>query len=94
MENSIFAAEAAEALATTTFFQRYVMEKWGKKLYLGDEHRQGWEGAAPFFLFWCDVCEHHAKDYPHGEVENRHLLCSHCGARHDFVPWWAGLASS
>lgn len=88
--NSIFAREAAEALTTTTSFQQFLMKK-GKKLYLGDEQREGWSGPIPLYLFLCEACGQHAKDYPHGFIRQQYLSCSHCGERHDFVPLWAKL---
>jgi len=89
--NFAFASEAKVALAKTTSFQRSLMSRWGKKIYLGHESRRGWSGTLPFYLFLCDVCGHHAKDYPHGHIERQYLLCSHCDAHHSFIPRWLGL---
>ncbi len=63
----------------------------GRKAYIGHETREGWTGALPFYLFWCDACERYAKDYPHSFPEKRYLSCSNCSAYHRFVPWWIPL---
>lgn len=89
--NIAFALEAKRALAETTPLQRFLMRRMGKKLCLGHEHREGWTGKLPFYLFWCGDCRHVAKDYPHGCIERQYLLCSHCGVRHDFVPFFVVL---
>lgn len=68
--------------------QLYLIQNWGKKLFLGRETRPDWTGYLPFYLFWCGVCMRFAKDYPHGWHENQYLNCSNCGAKYPFVPWW------
>ena len=90
--NTVFAAEANDALAKATPREKRLMEQNGKKLYIGHEQREGWSGALPFYLFFCKDCGRYAKDYPHGYLDLRYLLCSHCRAHHDFVPWWAEFA--
>lgn len=90
--NITLAAEAKEAVAKTTPFQRFLMSQ-GKKLFIGEERRAGWSGKLPFYLFFCGDCGHYAKDYPHGFIERQYLLCSHCGAHHSFVPLWPRLVA-
>ena len=85
--NIAYTIEAQKVLKTMSWIQKYRMQR-GKKIYLGHEQRKDWTGKLPFYLFWCEDCEHFAKDYPHGYPENQSLICSHCGARHDFTPWW------
>ena len=86
--NIALAQEARRALETTSEFQKFRMKDRGKKIYIGDEQREGWSGKLPFYLFWCSACSHYAKDYPHGHIERRYLICSFCDCKHDFVPWW------
>lgn len=90
--NIAFNAEAEWALSKMTPAQKLLMRRHGKKIYLGREQREGWSGALPFYLFWCEDCGHFAKDYPHGYIERQYLLCSNCKARHSFVPWWVEFA--
>ncbi len=90
--NTAFATEAREATLKMTPHQKLLMEKRGKKIYLGHEQRKGWSGKLPFYLFWCEDCKQYAKDYPHGHIERRYLLCAHCGVYHNFVPWWVEFA--
>lgn len=92
--NIVFHVEAKEALAKATPLQRFLMRRFGKKCYLGHEQRAGWRGELPFYLFLCEACGHHAKDYPHGFIHRQYLLCSHCGERHDFVPWWVAFVKT
>ena len=77
-----------------TTFRKFRMQGLGKKLYIGHEQREGWSGRLPFYLFFCGECEHFAKDYPHGFIERQYLICSFCGVRHSFVPWWVPLAQA
>ena len=86
--NRAFSAEANIALRTATSMQKFRL-RYGAKVYLGHEKREGWKGELPFYLFVCHKCECYAKDYPHGHVERQYLLCSHCDARHGFTPLWA-----
>lgn len=86
--NLAFQIEAQQATARLSWFAKFRVCQLGKKLYLGHEKRDGWLGPLPFYLFWCGECEHYAKDYPHGHIEKRYLICSYCGIQHDFVPWW------
>lgn len=91
--NTAFAAEAKSAVGKSTPLQRVLMKKFGKKLYLDHERREGWRGELAFYLFWCDECGNYAKDYAHGHIELQYLSCSHCGAHHYFVPWWVGFVA-
>lgn len=88
--NYAFAREANQALSKMTPWQKFKMRYRGKKIYLGHEKRENWSGFLPFYLFWCEDCQHYAKDYPHGFIERQYLTCSHCGIHHHFVPWWVG----
>lgn len=90
--NLALAREAQEALKKTTAWQQFCMKMRGKKIYLGSEQKEGWSGSLPFYLFWCESCDHYAKDYPHGHIERRYLVCSYCTEQHDFVPWWVPFA--
>lgn len=90
--NQIFAEEARVALTTTTARQRALMRR-GAKIRLAKEQRAGWKGKLPFYLFWCAACKNFTKDYPHGHIERQYLSCSHCGAYHSFIPWWAEFAA-
>lgn len=85
--NAQYGIEAQAAVKKMSGWQKIQMKR-GKKIYLGHEQREGWTDKLPFYLFWCEDCEHFAKDYPHGYIENQSLICSHCGLRHDFTPWW------
>lgn len=89
--NVAFAREAREAFLKMSPLGRSLLVETGEKVYLGHEQREGWSGKLPFYLFWCHDCGHYAKDYPHGHIERQYLLCSQCGAHHDFRPWWAGI---
>ncbi|HEY9585376.1 MAG TPA: hypothetical protein VJJ02_02175 [Candidatus Paceibacterota bacterium] len=90
--NPAYAREAKEALLKMTPRERCLMQEYGRKIYLGHERREGWNGELPFYLFWCGHCEHFAKGYPNGHLEHRYLICSECGEHHDFVPWWAPIS--
>ncbi len=86
--NFVFAREAQEAVKKISWRQKFRTRFLGKKIYMGDEQRDGWNGKLPFYLFYCSNCEHFAKDYPHGFTEYQYLNCSYCETRYDFVPWW------
>lgn len=82
--------EARRLAETRTERERSLMRKRGKKIYLGHEgpeKHEGWSGSLPFYLFWCEECEHWCKDYPHGHEERRYLRCHFCNAYFDFVHW-------
>ncbi|OGN08093.1 MAG: hypothetical protein A2750_01425 [Candidatus Yanofskybacteria bacterium RIFCSPHIGHO2_01_FULL_45_42] len=85
--NVTYAAEAQAAVKTMSGWQKLQMRR-GKKVYLGHEQREGWTEKLPFYLFWCEDCKYFAKDYTHGYIEKQSLICSHCGLRYDFTPWW------
>lgn len=90
--NKDFDQEAQEAVKKLTLGQLDSVRHRRKKFYLGHEQREGWSGALPFYLFWCEQCGEFAKDYPHSYIDRRYLMCSSCAARYSFVPWWASLA--
>lgn len=80
--------EARRLAETRTERERYLMQKCGKKIYLGHEgpdKHEGWTGELPFYLYWCQHCEHWAKDYPHGFEDRQRLACPNCQARESFV---------
>lgn len=86
--------EARQLAETRTEQERYLMQKRGKKIYVGHEgpeKHEGWSGSLPFYLFWCEECEHWCKDYPHGYEERQYLRCHFCDARFDFVHWTTRL---
>jgi len=81
--------EARRLAETRTEEERYLMQKRGKKIYVGHEgpeKHESWSGSLPFYLFWCEECEHWVKDYPHGYIERQYLRCHYCDAYHEFVP--------
>ncbi len=89
--NFVMAAEVREALKKLSWWQKWLMLNFGKKIYIGHEGHElhkGWTGKLPFYLFRCENCEKVVKDYPHSYPERQYLLCLHCMAHHDFVPWW------
>lgn len=51
---------------------------WGRKISVGMETREGWNGHLEFFIFWCDVCEVFRKDYGHSWPERRYVTCLEC----------------
>ncbi len=63
----------------------------GTKHFVGAQQRQGWSAPIPCYVFWCDACDRHTFDYPHGHIERQYLLCANCQAYHEFVPWWVPL---
>src|SRR3989344_7040329 len=85
--NLVFAREVQKALKNMSELQKLRMKYVNKKIYIGNEKRDGWSGELPFYIFWCKACEHFTKDYPNGHIERQHLNCSNCGEYHDFVPW-------
>jgi hypothetical protein len=87
-----FANEANEAMENVGRLARWRMRSLGRKHYLKHDRKEGWTGELPFYLFFCDACDRFSMDYPHGFIERRYLNCSHCGARHSFVPWWVEWA--
>ncbi len=89
--NFEFAREAQIALKTMSGRQIFRMRVLGSKIYLAHEKRGGWTGQLPFYLFWCRVCSHYSKDYPHSWPESQYLLCSYCGVKHDFVSFLAKI---
>lgn len=81
--------EARSKAETLCPFKIFLAKALGRKIYIGNEQREGFIEPTPFYLFWCRHCDHWAKDYPHGYPERRHLYCSYCDVRHNFVPLWA-----
>jgi len=90
--NLAYAVEAQQAFKKMSKLARFRMRVLGTKIRLGYEKRDGWSGFLPFYLFWCKSCKHYAKDYPHGFIERRYLLCSSCNQHYSFIPWWVPLA--
>ncbi len=89
-KNWIAIQEARTLAEQRTERERHLMQGRGKKILLGEEGPEkhaGWSGSLPFYLFWCDECEHWCKDYPHGYEEKQYLRCHYCNAYHDFVHW-------
>ena len=86
--NLEYAVEVHGHLKTMSTWRLSLMKAHGRKIYIGHEQREGWTGKLPFYLFWCETCEHFSKDYPHGHIERQCLICSNCGIKHAFVPWW------
>lgn len=84
--------EAREAWLALSEQQRNMIRTKDIKHPLGYEQKEGFTAPLPFFLFFCEHCEHESKDYPHGFNQSQYLSCSNCGARHDFVPWWIPFA--
>lgn len=82
------AIEARSQAETLRPFKIFLAKFWGRKIYIGHEQKEGFTAPTPFYLFWCHHCDHWAKDYPHGYPERRHLYCSYCNVRYNFVPWW------
>ena len=86
--NSILAREAQKAVERISLWQEFKANILGRKIYLGHETREGQSDKLPFYLFWCDACDHYAKDYPHGYIDGcKYLICSYCEVRHYFVSW-------
>ena len=88
MQNIQLVNEAREAAQILSPFKTFLAKRFGKKIYLcheGPEKHEGWTGQLPFYLFWCSVCEHWAKNYPNGFPERQRLHCSNCNARYSFV---------
>ncbi|MBI2109188.1 MAG: hypothetical protein HYT93_03365 [Parcubacteria group bacterium] len=84
------AREAAEALEQSVLgrMKLYFAKNFGKKIFLcyeGPEKHEHWTGENPFYLFWCHVCEHWAKNYPNGFPEKQRLHCSNCDTRYSFI---------
>ncbi len=84
--------EAVRSWRALPKWQQRLIETFGLKYKLGAEQRQGFTAPLPFYLFVCNECGRPSKDYPHGFIESRYLLCSHCEVRHSFTPWWVPLA--
>lgn len=82
------AIEARSQAETLRPFKIFLAKVLGRKIYIGHEQREGFSTPIPFYLFWCHDCKHWAKDYPHGYPKRRHLYCSYCNIKHDFIPWW------
>lgn len=80
--------EAVQAWNELPWWKQLFAAAFGKCWFLGNEQRPGFTAAIPFYLFQCKRCGHCAKDYPHGYIERRYLLCSYCEERRDFVPFW------
>lgn len=83
--NHDFAEEALDAAEKMSRWQKFEMSVFGRKIYIGHEQRDGWSGKLPFFLFWCQTCQHFAKGYPNGQPSDRYLICSNCNAEYDFT---------
>lgn len=92
--NASFHQEARVAALLLSGVTRSQIRYFGRKHYLEHEQRDGWKGELPFYLFWCDACEHFSKDYPHGHTERQYLLCSYCGTHHSFIPLRERIASA
>lgn len=95
--NFVFCREAQETAKKLSWWKKFKMMQLGRKVYVGHEKREGWSGKLPFCLFYCPDCKRIAKDYTHGHIERRYLICSYCDARHDFIPWrveWVTLLES
>jgi len=90
--NIAFQNEANQLIKKINWRQKLLMRVFGKKINLGEEKREEWTGAILFYLFYCKYCGHYVKDYPHGHLERRYLICSACEVKHNFVPWWVGWA--
>ena len=76
--NEIFFREADEAVKKLSRWQKFYIRVLRVALYLGDERRDGWSGALPFYLFWCEFCKDYGKDYPHKNDPQLH--CPRCDA--------------
>lgn len=94
MQNLEFQREAVKIWNKGLTKRQQRQVERGKELFIGNEKREGWRGELPFYIFKCEACERATKDYPHGHIEHQYMLCSDCGARHDFVPWWASFAET
>ena len=80
--------EARDAAKERTRFEIFLMQTFGKKIYLcheGSEKHDGWRESIAFYLFWCIDCKHWAKNYPNGYPERQRLHCSNCNRRYSFV---------
>jgi len=79
--DSALLEEAEKASSNLSFWQRLRL-RLGKKIFIGEELHEGWNGYLPFYLFLCSVCGHYAKDYPHGFYPDEQLYCLFCGKGH------------
>ena len=83
--NIAFQREARIAWEKLSTLQKLRARRFGTKLHLGSEQREGWSAPIPMYLFWCAGCGNCAKDYVHGFEPKQYLNCSCCGARHPFI---------